>query len=172
MFKRFFPIVLLYGFCIFVHFMSNFCFCVILCCIVSVLFLLYVILCCVCVVFVLCYIVLYCVCVVILFFLDLTVCYVSLWLIPHLIVAIINLRIHGMNECMCVCMYVCMYVCTYVLRSTILSSLQFYQFQVTNAGTLLRTELTLKTHSIINVLRLSASWSHISECEAHRAPII
>jgi len=52
----------------------------------------------------------YCVCVVfVLFFLHLSVCYVSLWLIPHPTVAITNLRIHGM--CVCVCVFVKMYGC-------------------------------------------------------------
>jgi hypothetical protein len=45
-------------------------------------------------------------------FLHLSVCYVSLWLIPHPIVAITNLRIHGMY----VCMYVCMYVQLFATR--------------------------------------------------------
>jgi hypothetical protein len=49
----------------------------------------------------------YCVCIVFgLFFLHLSVCCVSLWLIPHL-VGMTNLRIHGMYVCIYVCMCVC-----------------------------------------------------------------
>jgi len=35
------------------------------------------------------------------FLLHLSVCYASLWLIPHPIIVITNLRIHGMYVCVC-----------------------------------------------------------------------
>jgi hypothetical protein len=35
--------------------------------------------------------------------LDLSVCFVSLWLIPRPIVAITNIWIHGIYVCVCVC---------------------------------------------------------------------
>jgi len=46
-------------------------------------------------------------CFIVLLLLHLSLCFVSLWLIPHPTVAIKNLRIHGIM-CVCVCMYVCM----------------------------------------------------------------
>jgi hypothetical protein len=45
-----------------------------------------------------------------LLFLHLSVCFVSLWLIPHSIVAITNLWFRE-NMCVCVCVCVCVYVC-------------------------------------------------------------
>jgi len=46
--------------------------------------------------------------------LHLFVYFVSLRLIPHPIVSITNLWIHGVYVCMYVCMCVCMYVRTYI----------------------------------------------------------
>jgi len=43
----------------------------------------------------------------VLLLLHLSVCFVSLWLTPHPIVAITNLRIHGMNEWDSVCVHAC-----------------------------------------------------------------
>jgi len=63
--------------------------------------------------------VLYDVCVFVSFSLHLSVCYVSLWLIPRTIVAFTNWRIHSM-----VCMYVCTYVRMYVY---VCVSLHYYR---------------------------------------------
>jgi len=114
MYKSFFSYCFLHGPCtICVYFMSNF----FLCYLYSIFkkYLSVVSSCCVYVVF-------------ILFFLHLSVCYASLWFIPHPIVAITNLRIYGMymhtcmhewvsgwvsewgNVCVCVCVCVCKYL--------------------------------------------------------------